>query len=294
MEGMLHLPQPPSVPPIRPAAPRPLRRGRLQRQRPSRHPRGAPHLSMAAMPTFGTCCSTSAATWPQSSVDRRRSTSATGLGWMGLVTARGKPASTAGLPTYTPRTCLTTSSGTRWLIQHNGTRGWPCWPALCREARRGLSHRPRRGPERSRYPRVPALQGGKERRSQRHSLGQLGLRHSVERRLLLGAQQQVRPAERPRGGPPHLPGPSRRRPPRAVTHGDRGRLASHPRRVLVVPLRPMIQIRRGALVRRRRREGAPPATPKRRCPGTSTARCGGTAYQWPRVCSTVRRWRRAL
>ena len=41
--------------------PRPLRRGRLQRQRPSRHPRGAPHLSMAAMPTFRTCCSTLAA-----------------------------------------------------------------------------------------------------------------------------------------------------------------------------------------------------------------------------------------
>ena len=186
--------------------PRPLRRGRPQRQRPSRHPRGAPHLSMADMPTFGTCCSTSAATGPRSSVDRRRSTSAPGLGGIGLVTARGKPASTAGPPTSTPRTRWTTSSGTMRLIRYNGTRRWPCWPALCREARRGLLHRPRRGPERSRCPRVPALRGGKERRSQRHSLGQLGLRHRVKRRLLRGAQKQVHPAERPWGGPPHLPG----------------------------------------------------------------------------------------
>ena len=184
--------------------PRPLRRSWPQRQRPSRHPRGAPHLSMAAMPTFGTCCSTSLATWPRSSVDRRRSTSAPGLGWMGLVTARGKPASTAAPPTSTPRTCWTTFGGTMRLIRYNGTRRWPWWLALCREARRGLSHRPRRGPGRSRCPQVPALQGGKERRSQRHSLGQLGLRRSVERRLLRGAQQQVRPAERPRGGEPHL------------------------------------------------------------------------------------------
>ena len=45
------------------------------------------------------------------------------------------------------------------------------------------------------------------------------------------------------GRPLHLPGLSWRWPPRAVTHGDRGRLASRPRRALVVPLRPMIQIR---------------------------------------------------
>ena len=213
---------------------------------------------------------------------------------MELVTAGGKPASTAGPPTSTPGTRWTTFSGTMGLIQHNGTRRWPCWPALCQEARRGPSRRPRRGPERSRCPRVPALQGGKQRRSRRHSLGQLGLWHSVERRLLRGAQKQVRQVEGPRGSPLHLPGISRRRPPRAVTHGDRGRLASCPRRALVVPLRTMIQIRRGALIHRRSREGAPPPTPGRRCLGTSRARCGGTAYQWPHVCSTVRRWRRAL
>ena len=179
--AMLHLPQPPSVLPVRPTAPPAAAAKPAPRQRPSRHPRGAPHLSMAPMPTFGTCRSTSAATWPRSSVDRRRSTSAPGLGWMGLVTAHGKPASTAGPPNSTPRTCWTTSSGTMRLIRHNGTRRWPCWPALCREARRGRSHRPRRGPQRSCCPRVPALQRGEGRRSRRRNLEQLGLQHSVGR-----------------------------------------------------------------------------------------------------------------
>ena len=102
--------------------PRPRRRGRPRKQRPSRRPRGAPRLSMAPMPTFGTCCSTSAVTWPRSSVGRRRSTSAPGLGWKGLVTAHGELASTAGPPTSTPRTCWTTSSGTMRLMRRNGTR----------------------------------------------------------------------------------------------------------------------------------------------------------------------------
>ena len=97
--------------------PRPLRRSQPRRQRRSRHPRGAPHLSMAAMPTFGTCWSTSAATWPRSSVDQRRITSVPGLGWMGLVTAHGKPANTAGSPTSGPRTCWTTSRGTMRLMR---------------------------------------------------------------------------------------------------------------------------------------------------------------------------------
>ena len=102
------------------------------------------------------------------------------------------------------------------------------------------------------------------------------------------------------GSPPHLPGLCRRRPPQAEAHGDRGHLAGRPRRVrvvplnlLVAPLRPVIRIRRGAPIHTCSHEGAPPPTPERRCPGTSRARCGGTAYQWPQVCSTVRRWRRA-
>ena len=166
------------------------------------------------------------------------------------------------------------------LIQLNGTRRWPCWPALCQEAKQGLSHRPRRGPERLRCPRVPVLREGKERRSRRHSVGQLGLRHCVERRLLRGAREQVRRAAGPRDRPVHLSGLGKRRPPQAVTHGDRGRLASRPHRARVVPLRPMIRIRRGALIQRRSREGAPPPTPGWRCPGTSRTQCGGTAYQW--------------
>ena len=161
--------------------PWPRRRSRPHRQRPSRHPRGAPHLSMAPMPTFRTCCSTSAATWPRSSVGRRRSTSAPGLGWIGLVTARGEPASTAGPPTSGPRTCWTTSSGTMRLIRRNGTRRWPGWLALCRGARRGRSHWPRRGPKRSCCPRVPALRRSEERRSRRRNLEQLGLQHGAGR-----------------------------------------------------------------------------------------------------------------
>ena len=60
--------------------PRPRQRGRPRKRRPSRRPRGAPRLSMAPMPTFGTCCSTSVVTWPRISVEQRRSMSAPGLG----------------------------------------------------------------------------------------------------------------------------------------------------------------------------------------------------------------------
>ena len=116
---------------------------------------------------------------PRSSVGRTRSTPAPGLGWMGLVTANGKLARTAGLPTSTPRTCWTTSSGTMRPIRRIGTRRWPCWLALCRGARRGLSRRPRRGPERSGCPRVPALRRSAGRRHRRHDLERLGLQHSV-------------------------------------------------------------------------------------------------------------------
>ena len=141
--GMLHLPQPPSVPPVRPAASPAAAARPAPKVAPKPPPKRSPRLSMAPMPTFGTCCSTSAVTWPRSSVGRRRSTSAPGLGLMGLVTAHGELASTAGPPTSTPRTCWTTSSGTMRLIRRNGTRRWPCWLALCRGARRGLSRRPR-------------------------------------------------------------------------------------------------------------------------------------------------------
>ena len=159
--------------------PRPRRRGRPRKRRPSCRPRGARRLRMAAIPTFGTCCSTSVATWPRSSVGPRRLTSAPGLGWMGLVTAHGNLARTAGLPTSAPRTCWTTSSGTMRLIRRKGTRRWPCWLALCRGARRGLSRRPRQGLERSRCPRVPAVRRSAGRRRRRHDLERLGLQHGV-------------------------------------------------------------------------------------------------------------------
>ena len=89
----------------------------------------------------------------------------------------------------------------------------------------------------------------------------------------------MRRAVEPRDRPLCMLDRCRRRPPQAVTAGGRGRLTNRPRRVRVVLLRPMTRIQRGTLIRRRSREGAPPPTPGGRCPETSMARCGGTAYQ---------------
>ena len=86
------------------------------------------------------------------------------------------------------------------------------------------------------------------------------------------------------GGGPRGQGPPRQ-PPAPGAGGPPGPAGA--------PLRPVIRIRRGAPVRTCSHQGAPPPTPERRCPGTSRARSGETAYQWPQVCSTVRRWRRA-
>ena len=222
---------------------------------------------MAAIPPFGTYCSTSAANRPRSSVCPWSRLDGAGH-WSWRAGKRCRPAH------LHPGTCWTTFTGTMGQIRLQGTERWPCWPALCQGAKRGLSYRPRQGPERLRCPRGPVLREGKERRSWRHNVGRIGLR----RRLLRGARGQVRPAAEPRDRPLHLSDLGRRRPPQAVTHGDRGRLASRPRRARVVSLCPMIRIRWGALIQRRSREGAPPPTPGRRCPGTSTAPCGGTAY----------------
>ena len=179
--GMLHLPQPPSVPPVRPAASPAAAARPAPKAAPKPPPKRSPPPQYGALPTFGTCCSTSAVTWPRSSVGRRRSTSAPGLSWMGLVTAHGELARTAGPPTSTPRTCWTTSSGTMRPIRRNGTRRWPCWLALWRGTRRGLSRRPRRGLERSCCPRVPALRRSAGRRRRRRDVERSGLQHGVGR-----------------------------------------------------------------------------------------------------------------
>ena len=179
MGGMLHVPQPPSVPPVRPAASPAAAARQAPKAAPKPPPKRSPPPVMAPMPTFGTWCSTSAVTCPRSSVGQRRSTSAPGPGWMGLVTARGELARTAAPPNSGPRTCRTTSSGTMQLIRRNGTRRSPCWLALCRGARRGPSRRPRRGPERSCCPRVPALRRSVGRRRRRRDVERLGLQHGV-------------------------------------------------------------------------------------------------------------------
>ena len=69
--GILHLPQPPGVPPVRPAAPPAAAAKPVPKTAPKPPPKKSPHLSMAAIPTFGTYCGTLAANWPRSSVDRR-------------------------------------------------------------------------------------------------------------------------------------------------------------------------------------------------------------------------------
>ena len=177
--GMLHLPQPPSVPPVRPAAPP----AAAARQAPKAAPKPPPKRGQP--PQYGGYANIRYVLqhFGGDLATEQRGTKtikgAPGLGWMGLVTAHGKLARTAGLPTSTPRTCWTTSSGTMRLIRRNGTRRWPCWLALCRGARRGLSRRPRRGPERSRCPRVPALRRSAGRRRRQHDLERLGLQHGV-------------------------------------------------------------------------------------------------------------------
>ena len=69
--GMLYLPSREACRQCGLRLPRPLWQSQLRRRRPSHHPRRAPHISMAATPTFGTCCGASAANWPRSSVGRR-------------------------------------------------------------------------------------------------------------------------------------------------------------------------------------------------------------------------------
>ena len=123
MGGMLHLPQPPSVPPVRPAAPLAAAARQAPKAAPKPPPKRSPPPQYGAyanvryvLQHFGGDLAT----------DQRGTKSAPGLGWRGLVTALGKLASSAGPPTSTPRTCWTTSSETMRLIRRKGTRRWPC------------------------------------------------------------------------------------------------------------------------------------------------------------------------
>ena len=128
MGGMLHLPQPSSVPPVHHAASPAAAARHAPRAAPKPPPKRSPP------PQYGAYANTSAVTWPRSSVGQRRPTSAPGLGWMGLVTAHGELAETAGPPTSTQRTCWTTSSGTMRLIRPNGTRHFRVGPGEVQSA----------------------------------------------------------------------------------------------------------------------------------------------------------------
>ena len=291
--GMLHLAQPPSVPPVWPAAPP----AAAAKPAPKAAPKPLPKRSPP--PEYGSYANIRYALQhfgDDRATEQRGSKAINVCPWSRLDVAGnflGKAGKHCRPAHLLPKDLLDHLQRDHAADLAQRDQALAMLPALCWEARQGLSHRPTRGPERSCCLRVPAPQRGEGRRSWRHSPGQLGLQRRVQRCIPREVRRQVRPGEKPRGGLPHLPSLSRRWPPRAGTHGDTGRLASRPRPVLVDPLRPMMQIQRGALVRRRSCEGAPPPTLERRCPGTSRARCGGTAYQWPQVCSMVRRRRRA-
>ena len=140
--GMLHLLQPPSVPPVGPAAPPAAAAKPAPKAAPKPPPKRSPPPQYGSYANIRYVLQHFGSDLATEQRGAKAINVCPGVGLMGLVTARGKPASTAGPPTSTPRTCWTTSSGTMRLIRHNGTRRWPCWPALCREARQG----PRIGP----------------------------------------------------------------------------------------------------------------------------------------------------
>ena len=273
--------------------PGPLWRSQFRRQRPSRLPRKASPTSMATIPTSGTCCGTSEASCPRSSVGRRRSTCAPGPNWRGLVIARGEPGK--ALPAH-PRDLLD------HLMRDHGSDPAQREPAMAMIAgimprgKRGNSRQPNQSPERSRCPQGSISRVGKGHRSQQRRVGLAGLRQCLRR----GVRGRLRRAVGPRGQLLCLVEHDRRRPPQQVLGRGRrlvvrkGLRARRVRRARVVPLRPMTWIRRGTLIRQRSHEVAPPPTGGRRCPGTSRAKCGRMACPWPRVCLTVRRWRRAL
>ena len=147
MGGMVHLPQPPGVPPVRLAAPPAPAAKPVPKTSPKLPPKKSPQTQYGSYTNIR---------YVLRLFGGERATEQRGskvinvcpcVGWMELVTTRGEPASTAGSPNSTPGTCWTTFSGTMGLIRLNGTRRWPCWPAFCQGAKRGLSHRPRQGPE---------------------------------------------------------------------------------------------------------------------------------------------------
>ena len=236
--GMLHLPQPPGVPPVRPAAPPAAVAKPVPKTAPTPPPEKSPSHQDGSYANIRYVLWHFGGELATEQCGSKVITSAPGLGWLELVAARGEAASTAGPTTSTPGTCWTTCCGIMGPTRLNGIRRWPCWPASRPEAERGLSHRPKQGPERPRCPREPVLRGGKGHRSRRHKVGRMGLR----RRLLRGARGRVRWAVEPQGRPLRLLDQGRRRPHQAVTSGGSGRLASRPRRVRVVPLRPMTRI----------------------------------------------------
>ena len=176
--GMLHLPQPPSVPPVRPAASPAAAARPAPKAAPKPPPKRSPPPQYGAhaniryvLQHFGGDLAT----------EQRGSKTINVCPWSRLDGA-GHCTWRAGKhcrPTHLHPKDRLESSGTMWLIRRNGTRRWPCWLALCRGARRGLSRRPRRGPERSCCPRVPAPRRSAGRRRRRRDLERLGLQHGV-------------------------------------------------------------------------------------------------------------------
>ena len=192
--GMLHLPQPPGVPPVWPAAPPAAAAKPVPKTAPKPPPKKSPPPQYGSytniryvLQHFGGELATEQRGSKVINICRWSRLNGDGhCSWRA-----GKHCRPAHLH---PRDLLDHLQWDHGAVRLNETRRWPCWPASCQGAKWGLSHRPRQGPERLRCPRVPVLRKGKERCSRRHSVGRMGLR----RRLLRGARGQVRRAAEPR------------------------------------------------------------------------------------------------
>ena len=288
--GMLHLPQPPGVPPVRPAAPPAAAAKPVLKPAPRPPPKKSPPLQYGGY--------TNIRYVPQHfggelATEQRGSKVINVCPWSRL--------DGDGLCSWrASKHCRPAHLHPGDLLDHL-QRDHGADPAQRDQAMAmlaGVMPRGQAGPfalaqARSRTLAMPTSARPAEGRGASQSAAQRGADGSAAT-ACTGSTGTSASSGKPRDRPMHLSDPGRRRRQQAVTHGDRGLLTSRPRRAWVVPLRPMITIQRGALIQRRNREGAPPPTPGRRCRGTSRAPCGGTVYQWPRVCSTVRRCRQAL
>ena len=177
--GMLHLPQPPGVPPVRPAAPPAAAAKQAPKAAPKPPPKRSPPPQYGAyvniryvLRHFGGDLAT----------DQRATKTINVCPWSRL--------DGAGHCTWKAGThCRPTHLHPKDLLDHiqrdhvtdpaQRDQALAMLAGVMPGAKRGLSRRPRRGPERSRCTRVPALRRGAGRRRRQHGLERLGLQRGV-------------------------------------------------------------------------------------------------------------------